>query len=109
MDRKWPIWPGDPLRHRDRSTRTSGRTAARSATRCSAKLAASATGSSVKGCHPHALLPRRQEGPGEPARGAGRYYKVDGPPRIAIVVCSGTRLAPGVWSKRTIWYAAPRA
>jgi hypothetical protein len=36
------------------------------------------------------------------------YYTRYGPPRLAIVTCSGRRLAPGVWTKRTIWYAAPQ-
>ncbi len=36
-----------------------------------------------------------------------RYYARTGKPQIAIVVCSGQRLGPGNWSKRTIWYASP--
>jgi hypothetical protein len=36
-----------------------------------------------------------------------RYYDVDGPPQLAILVCSGTRLGPGVWTKRTVWFASP--
>ncbi len=39
--------------------------------------------------------------------GLPRYYDADGPPRLAIVVCSGRRLAPGVWEKRTVWFASP--
>jgi hypothetical protein len=35
------------------------------------------------------------------------YFATDGPPQLAIVVCSGERLGPGQWTKRTIWYAAP--
>lgn len=35
------------------------------------------------------------------------YFALDGPPRLAIVVCSGDRLGPGDWTHRTIWYAAP--
>lgn len=42
-------------------------------------------------------------------RGLPRYYATDGPPRLAIVVCSGRRLGPGVWEKRTVWFAAPAA
>jgi hypothetical protein len=44
-------------------------------------------------------------------RGTARMlcYRVGGKPRLAIVVCSGRRLGPGVWEKRTIWFAAPRA
>ncbi len=37
-----------------------------------------------------------------------RYYSTDGPARIAIVVCSGRRLGPGQWEKRTLFYAAPQ-
>ena len=36
-----------------------------------------------------------------------RYYVTDGPPQLAIVVCSGRRLGPGVWEKRTVWFASP--
>jgi hypothetical protein len=35
------------------------------------------------------------------------YYSTTGPPKLAIVVCSGTRLGPGNWTRRTIWYARP--
>ncbi len=38
---------------------------------------------------------------------AQRYFAQSGPPQLAIVVCSGERLGPGVWTHRTIWYAAP--
>jgi hypothetical protein len=40
-------------------------------------------------------------------RGMPRYYATDGPPQLAIVVCSGRRLGPGVWTKRTVWFASP--
>ncbi len=43
------------------------------------------------------------------ARGMPRYYIKDGPPQLAIVVCSGRRLGPGVWEKRTVWFASPAA
>jgi len=43
------------------------------------------------------------------ADGLPRYYAKDGRPQLAIVVCSGRRLGPGVWEKRTIWFASPRA
>jgi hypothetical protein len=36
-----------------------------------------------------------------------RYYARRGPHRLAIVVCSGRRLGPGVWDRRTVWFAAP--
>ncbi len=36
-----------------------------------------------------------------------RYYTKKGPSQLAIVVCSGRRLAPGVWEKRTVWFASP--
>ncbi len=35
------------------------------------------------------------------------YYSRNGDPQLAIVVCSGRRLGPGQWEKRTIWYATP--
>lgn len=37
------------------------------------------------------------------------YFAKKGSPQIAIVVCSGDRLGPGVWTKRTIWFASPIA
>jgi hypothetical protein len=40
-------------------------------------------------------------------RGLPRYYDRDGPPQLAIVVCSGRRLGPGEWEKRTVWFASP--
>jgi hypothetical protein len=42
------------------------------------------------------------------SRGLGRYYVKAGKPQLAIVVCSGRRLAPGVWQKRTVWFASPK-
>ncbi len=43
-----------------------------------------------------------------PARAANaRYYAETGRPQIAIVVCSGERLGPGVWTERTLWFASP--
>lgn len=42
-----------------------------------------------------------------PADAAGtRYYDRSGRPQLAIVVCSGTRLGPGSWTKRTLWFAS---
>lgn len=41
------------------------------------------------------------------ADGLPRYYATDGPHLLAIVVCSGRRLSPGVWEKRTVWFASP--
>jgi hypothetical protein len=38
--------------------------------------------------------------------GLPRYYARKGPHQIAIVVCSGRRLGPGVWEKRTVWFAS---
>jgi hypothetical protein len=35
------------------------------------------------------------------------YYASSGRPRLAILVCSGTRRGPGDWSHRTIWFAVP--
>ena len=40
-------------------------------------------------------------------RGLPRYYATDGAPQLAIVVCSGRRLGPGEWEKRTVWFASP--
>jgi hypothetical protein len=40
-------------------------------------------------------------------RNMPRYYATDGRPQLAIVVCSGRRLGPGVWTKRTVWFASP--
>lgn len=34
-----------------------------------------------------------------------RYYRTDGPGRLAIAVCSGVRRGAGDWSHRTIWFA----
>jgi hypothetical protein len=39
--------------------------------------------------------------------GLPRYYRRHGPPQLAILTCSGTRLGPGVWTKRTVWFASP--
>ena len=41
--------------------------------------------------------------------GLPRYYDTEGPPQLAIVVCSGRRLGPGVWENRTVWFASPSA
>lgn len=35
------------------------------------------------------------------------FYTSAGPPKLAILVCSGVRRGPGDWSHRTIWYARP--
>jgi sortase family protein len=35
------------------------------------------------------------------------YYDTTGPPQLALIVCSGQRLGPGNWTKRTIWFASP--
>ena len=36
-----------------------------------------------------------------------QYYRRTGPPRMAIVVCSGTRSPGGGWSHRTLFFAKP--
>lgn len=36
-----------------------------------------------------------------------RYYSRTGAPRVAFMVCSGTRRGPGDWDHRMIWFAAP--
>ena len=41
-----------------------------------------------------------------PRRKAFRWW---GPEQLVIVVCSGTRLGPGRWTHRTVWYATPVA
>jgi hypothetical protein len=43
------------------------------------------------------------------SKGLASYYDRTGPPQLAIVVCSGRRLGPGIWTKRTVWFAAPQA
>lgn len=43
------------------------------------------------------------------SRGLPRYYRRGGRPQLAIVVCSGRRLGPGVWEERTVWFARPKA
>ena len=45
----------------------------------------------------------------EAADGSFEYYEQDGPPQLALIVCSPPRLGPGNWLHRTIWYAAPLA
>ncbi|MBO9522015.1 MAG: class F sortase [Nocardioidaceae bacterium] len=39
--------------------------------------------------------------------GSWEYYAKDGPPQLALIVCSPPRLGPGNWLHRTIWYASP--
>lgn len=41
--------------------------------------------------------------------GSAEYYQNDGPPQIALIVCSPPRLGPGNWVHRTIWFASPVA
>jgi len=33
------------------------------------------------------------------------FYDREGPPQVALIVCSGKRLGPGNWTHRTIWFA----
>jgi hypothetical protein len=35
------------------------------------------------------------------------FYELDGPAQFAFIVCSGERLGPGNWNKRTIWFGEP--
>jgi hypothetical protein len=35
------------------------------------------------------------------------YWVTDGPPQVAIMVCSGVRRGPGDWAERTVWFASP--
>lgn len=37
------------------------------------------------------------------------YYATEGPPRVAIIVCSGKRTGPGEWTHRTMWFARATA
>lgn len=43
------------------------------------------------------------------ADGYPPYYDTEGPPQLAIVVCSGERTGPGEWTHRTLWFASPVA
>jgi hypothetical protein len=36
-----------------------------------------------------------------------RVYDTTGRPQAVIIVCSGTRLGPEQWTKRTLWFASP--
>jgi hypothetical protein len=36
-------------------------------------------------------------------------YQTGGTPQLVIIACSGTRLGPANWTKRTLWYASPEA
>jgi hypothetical protein len=36
-----------------------------------------------------------------------RFFRTWGPPQIAMIVCSGRRLGPGNWLKRTVWFGTP--
>jgi hypothetical protein len=40
-------------------------------------------------------------------RGLRSFYASSGPPRLAILVCSGVRRGPGDWTRRTVWFAKP--
>jgi hypothetical protein len=107
MDRKWPIRPGDPYGNFILNAHVWPDGSALG----NKMLSKLGVGDRIVVKNPdhklcYRVVKKVQVSPREALR---RYYKVDGRPRIAIVVCSGTRLAPGVWSKRTIWYAAPRA
>lgn len=46
---------------------------------------------------------RRFEVPAD-SRDSG-YENEDGPPRLAVLACSGARNGPGGWTHRTIWFA----
>jgi hypothetical protein len=35
------------------------------------------------------------------------FYAESGPPQFAFIVCSGERIGPGEWTKRTIWFGSP--
>lgn len=62
----------------------------------------------VRGGHGERLCYRVTDRVELPADAAGRrYYRTTGRPQLAIVVCSGTRLGPGDWTERTLWFASP--
>lgn len=107
MDKRWPIRPGDPYG----IVITNAHVWPDGSALGNAMLRKMQLGDRIvvkndtrKLCY--RVVKKIQVSPREALR---RYYKVDGPPRLAIVVCSGTRLAPGVWSKRTIWFAVPKS
>lgn len=35
------------------------------------------------------------------------FFALDGPPQLAFIVCSGQRVGPGNWTKRTLWFGEP--
>ena len=37
----------------------------------------------------------------------GSAFRTSGPEQVVIVACSGKRLGPGNWTRRTLWYATP--
>lgn len=39
--------------------------------------------------------------------GSMEYYENDGPPQLALIVCTAPRTGPGQWENRTIWFASP--
>lgn len=53
------------------------------------------------------VVTERLQVPQDSVSAAKRVSRLDGPHRIAIIVCSGTRLGPGEWSHRTVWFAEP--
>jgi hypothetical protein len=42
-----------------------------------------------------------------PRKVLDRVFATAGPARLTLIVCSGTRLGPGKWTHRTLWYADP--
>ena len=88
------------------STRTRGRMARRSGTSCSTtsrRAIESSSGATAPRCATRST--KRIEV--LDADGYPPYYEREGPPQIAIIVCSGRRLGPGHWTHRTIWFAKP--
>lgn len=61
----------------------------------------------IEGDHSHLCyrVTKRVEVPAD--KGYLPYYTDIGSPQVTIIVCSGTRVGPGDWNKRTIWFAAP--
>jgi hypothetical protein len=38
---------------------------------------------------------------------AAKFFTRSGPPHVSIIVCSGRRLGPGNWTRRTVWFGVP--
>ena len=96
-----------PLRHHDpQRARLAGRQRARQQ---DARQARPRRPDRPQERHPQALLPGRQEGPGQPARGAAPLLQGRRPAADRDRGVLRHPAGAGRGSERTIWYAAPRA